>query len=202
MLTPIAKGNSLLITCTIIVFLAAYFLRAKAVSHSKGFMETIYPLFCSILPLVVFHNNEILRLITPQNRYSGLFYSIFSFHDNILLKWDVAPAALILMGNSLTLVGVIYLRRSFSIMVEARQPVYRGIYKYMRHPLYLGEGLATTGILFFRFSKINIALTVLFIVGQVFRAGIEENKLILAFPDYKDYRQKTGAIFPRLRIRG
>jgi protein-S-isoprenylcysteine O-methyltransferase Ste14 len=71
----------------------------------------------------------------------------------------------------------------------------------MRHPLYFGEGMATAGILIFRLSKINIALTALFIIGQVVRAGIEEKKLMLSFPDYREYKQKTGAFFPRLRAR-
>lgn len=202
LLTPIAKINSLLITCTIILFLASYFLRAKAVSHSKGFMETLYPLFCSVLPLVIFHNNEILKLITPQNGYYQLFHSIFSFHDNILFRWDVLPTGFVILGNTITLIGISYLKRSFSIMVEARQPVYRGIYKYIRHPLYLGEGIATVGILIFRMSGINIALTSLFVIGQVVRAGIEEKKMMLVFPDYREYKQKTRAIFPTFRIKG
>jgi protein-S-isoprenylcysteine O-methyltransferase Ste14 len=62
--------------------------------------------------------------------------------------------------------------------------------------------MATAGILIFRMSKINIALTSLFIIGQVFRAGIEENKLMRAFPDYREYKRKTRAIFPRLRSKG
>jgi len=199
--TLIGIINSLLITCTIILFLAAYFLRTKAVSHSKGFMETVYPLFCSALPLVIFHNSEILKLFIPYSRFSGLLNSIFGIHDHILLRWDVLPTALVIIGNSVTLIGIIYLKRSFSIMAEARKPVYRGIYKYLRHPLYFGEGMATAGILIFRLSKINIALTALFIIGQVVRAGIEENKLMLAFPEYGEYKQKTGAFFPRLRGR-
>jgi hypothetical protein len=197
----IAKINSLLISGTITLFLASYFLRTKAVSYSKGFMETIYPLLCSALPLVIFHNNEILKLFPPHSRFAGLLNSIFGIHGHILLRWDALPTALVIIGNSVTLIGIIYLKRSFSIMAEARQPVYCGIYKHMRHPLYFGEGVATAGILFFRWSKINIALTALFLVGQIVRAGIEENKLMFAFPEYKAYKHRTGAFFPRLRVR-
>ncbi len=200
-LNIIAKVNSLLISCTITLFLASYFLRTKAVSHSKGFMETIYPLFCSVLPLVIFHNNGILRFIAPQNRYFTAFSSVLGYFDNILLRWDILPTGLIIVGNSFTLLGIIYLKRSFSIMAEARLPVYSGIYRYMRHPLYFGEGIATAGILICRMSKINIALTALFLIGQVVRAGIEEKKLMLVFPEYKDYKERTGAFFPRLKAR-
>ncbi len=196
-----AKINSLLISCTIILFLASYFLRTRAVSHSRGCMETIYPLFCSALPLVIFHNNEILRLISPQNGYFRALSSVLSYYDNIFLRWDILPTGLIIVGNSVTLLGIIYLKRSFSIMAEARQPVYSGIYRYMRHPLYFGEGVATAGILIYRMSKINIVLTALFLIGQIVRAGIEEKKLMLVFPEYKDYKQSTGAFLPRLRAR-
>lgn len=193
-----AKINSLLITCTITLFLSAYFLRTEAVLYTKGFTEAIYPLFCAALPLVVYHDVEIFRIISPQSGYYGIAHSLFGTFSNKWLGWNIYSMALVITGNFIVLVGITYLRRSFSIMVEAREPVYTGVYQHIRHPLYLGESVATLGVLFFRCSKANIFLTALFIACQAFRAHLEERKLMAAFPSYREYRKRTGAVLPKV----
>lgn len=193
----VARLNSLLITLTIILFLSAYLIRKKAVEFPHGFMETVYPLVCAALPLVIYHNVEILHYISTESRIYGPLSRFVGLYRHHLLGWNICSMTLIIAGNLITLSGMVFLKRSFSIMVEARAPVYRGIYAYIRHPLYLGEMIATVGVLIFRFSIINIILTLLFILGQKIRAGIEEKKLIHAFPEYLEYRKKTGGFFPK-----
>ncbi|OIP61503.1 MAG: hypothetical protein CO150_10330 [Nitrospirae bacterium CG_4_9_14_3_um_filter_53_35] len=194
---PVARLNSLLITLTIILFLSAYLIRQRAVEFPHGFMETVYPLLCAILPLVIYHDVEILRYISPGRSIYRHLNGLFGLYSHHLLGWNLCSMTLIITGNLITLSGMVFLKRSFSLMVEARAPVYRGIYAYIRHPLYLGEMIATAGVLIFRFSNINMVLTLLFVLGQKIRAGIEEKKLIHAFPEYLEYRKKTGGFFPK-----
>lgn len=54
--------------------------------------------------------------------------------------------ASILAGTSFGICAIIALVRSISIMPEARALVTRGPYSRIRHPLYLGEMTATTGL--------------------------------------------------------
>ena len=192
-----AKINSLLITATIVLFLSSYFLRKNPVRFPKGFMETLFPLFCAGLPLVIYHNVELLRYIPLQNKYYSIFHDLFGFSQNSLLRWNLVSISLVLTGNFITLLGIVSLRRSFSIMVEAREPVFTGLYAYVRHPLYVGETVATAGILVFRFSPVNVVLFVLFVLCQMARAALEEKKLLSVFPEYEEYRRTTGAFFPR-----
>jgi len=192
-----AKVNSLLITATIIFFLSSYFLRRKPVLFPKGFRETVFPLFCASLPLITYHSVELLRLLHAQSAAYPLLNTLVGFHHNKLLGWNFLSMSLVLAGNGITLLGIISLKRSFSIMVEAREPVFKGLYAYVRHPLYIGEAIAVSGVLVFRFSPANVVLYVLFIVCQVYRAILEEQKLISVFPGYLQYRKKTGAVFPR-----
>ncbi len=194
---PVARLNSLLITLTIILFLSAYLIRKKAVEFPHGFMETGYPLLCAVLPIVIYHNVEILLYISPDHWIYSHLNGLFGLYSHHLLGWNLCSMTLIIAGNLITLSSMVFLKQSFSIMVEARAPVYGGIYTYIRHPLYLGEMVATAGVLIFRFSNINIILALLFVLGQKFRAGIEEKKLIHAFPEYLDYRKKTGGFFPK-----
>jgi protein-S-isoprenylcysteine O-methyltransferase Ste14 len=193
----VARINGLLITGTIVLFLSAYFLRAKAVLHANGFLETVYPLICACLPLVIYHDVKILFIVPYHRSYNDILNAWFGLYEHRWLTWNAISMALVLTGNTVTLVGILYLKRSFSIMAEARPPVYTGIYQYIRHPLYLGEILATAGVLVFRFSNINIMLTFLFIIMQVARSRIEERKLMAAFPDYRDYLEKVGAFLPK-----
>ena len=193
-----AKVNSLLITATIVFFLSSYFLRRKPVLFPKGFKETLFPLFCAGLPLIIYHSVELLRFVPAQNAPTTFLHALVGLHHNKLLGWNFLSMSLVLAGNGITLLGIISLRRSFSIMVEARAPVFTGLYAYVRHPLYIGEGLAASGVLVFRFSMANLVLHVLFIACQVYRAALEEKKLISVFPEYRQYRKRTGAVFPRL----
>jgi len=192
-----AKANSLLITATITFFLTSYFLRRKPVLFPKGWKETVFPLFCAGLPLVIYHSVELLRLVPVQNTVNVLLNTLAGLHYSSLLSWNLFSMTLVLFGNLIAFLGIASLRRSFSIMVEAREPVFTGLYAYVRHPLYLGEIVATAGVLVFRFSLINGFFYVLFIVCQVYRAVLEEEKLISVFPEYQQYRKRTGAFFPR-----
>lgn len=192
-----AKVNSLLITATIVLFLSSYFLRKNPVRFPKGFLETLFPLICAGLPLVIYHSVELLRCVPVQSGYSAVLNAFLGLSDNPLFRWNLVSMALVLVGNGITLLGMVSLRRSFSIMVEARAPVFTGPYVYVRHPLYIGEIMATAGVLVFRFSPVNVVLFVLFALCQIVRADLEEKKLLSVFPEYEEYRRTTGAFFPR-----
>ncbi len=106
---------------------------------------------------------------------------------------------LILVGNLLTVWGLFYLKEAFSILTQARLHVQEGPYRWIRHPLYVGESLATLGFFLIAPSWFNLVSTFLFLVLQRYRAGVEEQKLSSAFSSYVDYQKRTGAYFPRVR---
>jgi hypothetical protein len=82
-----AKMNSLLITATIIFFLASYFLRREPVLFAQGFKETIFPLFCAGLPLIIYHSVELLRLVPTQNAA----YSVLQMLAGLPFLHDPGP---------------------------------------------------------------------------------------------------------------
>ncbi|MFO1519616.1 MAG: isoprenylcysteine carboxylmethyltransferase family protein [bacterium] len=181
---------------TFSLFIGAYLARAPALSKAKGAREIIFPLFCAVLPFVVYESHrlalfpwmqphpELVKLFTPFARFKGA------------LKW--IPRSLILSGDLFILWGIVYLRKSFSILVEARPWVKTGPYRFIRHPLYLGESLATLGLFGFSLSYFNAAVAFLFLVSQRIRASFEEMKMTRAFPDYAEYKKKTGAYLPKI----
>ena len=82
-------------------------------------------------------------------------------------------------------------------MSEARELIVSGIFRYVRHPLYTGHFIMFFGSLLLRLHPVSIGLYLLFCIGQVVRARIEEAKLQRAFPRYEAYRRQTGMFFPR-----
>jgi len=61
--------------------------------------------------------------------------------------WDSAALGSLLAGHLLCAVALMQLGRSLSILPEARRLVTEGLYARVRHPLYLGEAIATIGVL-------------------------------------------------------
>ena len=103
---------------------------------------------------------------------------------------------LILAGNALAVFVLVRLRGSFSIMAEARQLATSGVYRFVRHPLYLAEEVATIGSVMQFLSAWTTMLLVAQIAFQLRRIANEETLLTDVFPEYAKYRQKTARIIP------
>ena len=104
-------------------------------------------------------------------------------------------------GGTLNLIGLITLRRAFTIMSEARALITHGIFRYIRHPLYTGHLILFFGSMLLRLHVLTVALYMLFAVGQFIRARIEERKLQRSFAEYADYKNRTGMFLPNMRIK-
>jgi len=84
------------------------------------------------------------------------------------------------------------------MMSEARQLVVRGPYAVVRHPLYLGEGIALVGLTLQFFSLSAVLILMLQCACQVIRMNIEEQVLLRTFPQYRNYMAQTARLIPHL----
>jgi protein-S-isoprenylcysteine O-methyltransferase Ste14 len=171
-------------TVIFIVYIAAYISRAKTVGIARGFMETAFPVIVAGLPFLI--------ALAPYNLVAWMPYAA-SAH----LAFFTGIMGCIVLGSLLNLMGLICLRRAFTIMSEARVLITSGPFKYMRHPLYTGHFIIFSGSLFLRLHSYTILLYFLFFLGQIHRARIEERKLIQSFPEYEFYQKNTGMFLPR-----
>lgn len=99
------------------------------------------------------------------------------------------------------LVSVLALGRCFGVLPEARGLVRRGPYRFVRHPVYLGEMAAFAGLTLAAPAPRNLALLAVLVWAQIVRAGFEERALSAAFPEYASYMKTTGRLFPARRRR-
>lgn len=172
-------------TAIFLGYIAAYFTRKDAVGVARGVMETVFPFVVAGIPVLI--------SLTPYNlpeRVPFISFRHFYYYTGIMM--------LILSGGLINLVGLLTLRRSFTIMSEAREVITTGIFRWVRHPLYTGHFIMFFGSLCLRLHAYTLVLYILFAAGQVLRAGIEEKKLIRFFPEYRHYQEKTGMFFPKL----
>src|ERR1700682_5817168 len=101
------------------------------------------------------------------------------------------------IGLAYSVWGLAYLRRSFSIIPEARRLVTGGPYSLSRHPVYLGEILAAIGINLATAGWPGALAIVYFIVCELLRIRWEEGVLARAFPDdYPAYARRVPRYFP------
>jgi protein-S-isoprenylcysteine O-methyltransferase Ste14 len=115
---------------------------------------------------------------------------------NLSTAQTVIASLLSLVGTGLSVFALAHLGRSFSLMAEARRLVTSGPYRFMRHPLYVFEAVASLGIVlqFYSFYTVLIYLAYCFLQFQ--RMKNEEVVLEVVFPEYQTYKLKTARLIP------
>jgi protein-S-isoprenylcysteine O-methyltransferase Ste14 len=109
---------------------------------------------------------------------------------------SVASTALIMIGALLSFVVLRWLGKSFSILAEARRLVTSGPYRFVRHPLYVCEGIAVIGIMIQVISPMAVFIVIAVATVQYRRMINEEAILNSAFLEYREYAARTPRVFP------
>jgi protein-S-isoprenylcysteine O-methyltransferase Ste14 len=104
--------------------------------------------------------------------------------------------ALAIVAFAGALWSLAYLRRSLSIIPEARRLATGGPYRIVRHPLYLFEITAAFGAVVSGPGAITVVSFIIFVGMQMTRARFEERLLTRAFADYAAYAQRTRRLIP------
>src|SRR5437660_10676351 len=140
------------------------------------------------------------RLTVIFIAFSGTFAAISaSFlpggtrREGLVLVADLLATA----GLAYSVWGLAYLRRSFSIIPEARRLVTGGPYRLSRHPVSLGEIATAIGVNFATAGWFGALAVVYFITAELLRMRWEEGVLSRAFPnDYPAYAARVPRYFP------
>jgi len=190
-----------LVTFLFLLFFHAYIVRTPALSLANRPIEIILPLICAPLPILI--------IVLCQLYYQQLFFHDFIATWNmtgLFTLWNLGmtnhlKAGLWIMGigEAITVGGMWHLGSSFSIFTEARNLVSCGLYRFVRHPLYLGEIISIWGYAAFLPNTLTVLGALVFMVLQIIRAKIEEQKLLLIYPQYALYQQSIGFLIPKRR---
>ena len=102
----------------------------------------------------------------------------------------------ILVGFCIRLIAIRTLGKDFTFNLKIPSKIVTtGLYKYIRHPSYLGSLLMILGT-----SLINPVFGIMTIAYAVFVERMsKEDYLLLQKPEYQNYYRCTGAITPKIR---
>ncbi len=110
----------------------------------------------------------------------------------------VAGLGLSILGYSIAVWAILYLRRSFALLVSVREVVLQGPYRYVRHPIYTGYLLDAAGLILASPCLGMLLLAAGLALLLICRAQMEEEKLAEADPSYRAHIAHAGFLFPRL----
>jgi protein-S-isoprenylcysteine O-methyltransferase Ste14 len=152
-------------------------------------------------------------LSIKYKRYHGIarFFAFESVLILVLLNlkvWFVKPFSLLQIASWILLLLSIYVVTTGYLLLKRKgKPdsnfentsmlVKSGIYKYIRHPLYLSIFLLGTGVALKNPSIIQLILGTINLVAVFITARIEENEMIAKFADeYRLYMTETKMFIP------
>ncbi len=142
----------------------------------------------------------LIPLVTPAVAALGERFAVFPWFARPAVEW--AGIAMVALGLAVRIAAMSRLGSRFAPIVSVQRGhalETRGIYSRIRHPGYLGSALACAGGMLAFGSALAFPLVLLFATLLRRRIGIEEVALEQHFGDeYRAYRQRTGALLPRL----
>src|SRR5215471_15567160 len=103
---------------------------------------------------------------------------------------------LLLAGATWAIWSLRSLGRNLSVIAQARDVADRGSYRWIRHPLYVGEIVSSLGLAIAAHSLAAIAVWLGICALQAYRAVREEQLLLAVLPRYGAYRIRTAALLP------
>lgn len=189
--------NVIAILFDLLVFIS-YLIRIEPREKAHGFLQTVYPMVTVLLPVTGFTLLSIpaVRAALPGFDIIPLM-SEYNLSPQFPIMLNIGGLIIGLIGALLSILALWSLRRSFSLMSEVRELVSSGLYSRIRHPLYMAEIIHIFGVAILSGTPVGLWLFVIALAMQVVRAKVEEHKFLLAVPEYAEFRERTGFLWPK-----
>lgn len=122
------------------------------------------------------------------------------YHWNILFAIGIL---IIIVGLIIRIISIRTLKQYFTYSVakaENQEIIEKGLYKYIRHPGYLGQLIIFTGISISLSNWLAVILMLLStLVGYVNRIRVEEKFMTEEMGDiYSNYQKRTKKLIPKI----
>ncbi|MBL4719816.1 MAG: isoprenylcysteine carboxylmethyltransferase family protein [Alphaproteobacteria bacterium] len=185
---PAAK---ILADLTFLLIILSFCFRTIPKQRAATAREIVIPVIAGFWPLFPFMALAALNIVSSP--WAAPLHNTLEF-GAISYPRFLLGVALLCLGNALDVWGYAFLFRSFSIVAEARALKTAGPYRFVRHPVYLGQLLAQAGIWLVLLNT-HVALIlfyIAFVAIQLYRAKIEDDVLSKAFgEDYLSWKRRT-----------
>ncbi len=108
-------------------------------------------------------------------------------------------AAVMIFGAVILIWALLQLRenlRVFPTPVEGGHLVDTGIFRYIRHPIYSGIIFMALGYAIYNSSFNHLVMALVIFLFFYIKARYEEQRLAQVYPEYEDYKLRTGMFLP------
>jgi protein-S-isoprenylcysteine O-methyltransferase Ste14 len=168
---------------------------AKRANQKYGTGKSQAPSVSSFTTLskILFMSNMAIALVSFWWRPSLLAY----WHQSTTLQ---------LIGIGILFIGYVNLRSAFTALGENYSPLFdayhphsiqtQGIYKFIRHPIYLFNLFVSYGLAISSGSLWALAFATTGLCFVLRAISLEEQYLPEKFPEYKDYAKKSWRLIP------
>lgn len=114
--------------------------------------------------------------------------------------FNIYGLPLVIFGGFIYFYNRHVMGKTWSVKVEAKKNlVTAGLFKHVRHPLYLGMLIVSLGAAFTLMNPLLLLATIFINLPFTYkRAIIEEDLLSKSLKGYKEYMRKTKMFFPKL----
>jgi protein-S-isoprenylcysteine O-methyltransferase Ste14 len=121
-------------------------------------------------------------------------YSTF-LNENIKWYFLVIPGAIILAISQY--IAVSGIKIVFGEIRETPRVITKGVFSYVRHPVYLGSIMAFPGLIVMTLSLLSVIIWLIGIIFYYYISRYEEKLLLSRFgKEYEDYMKKVPMLFP------
>jgi protein-S-isoprenylcysteine O-methyltransferase Ste14 len=128
--------------------------------------------------------------------FGNLDYPMFSIQSPM----NIVGAIMFIIGLIISISAQVTINTNYSWTLEIREGhtlVENGLYKYVRHPIYLGTFIRVIAIPIYMSSFYGFLLGLLSIPLFAYRISLEERMLVEEFgEEYKQYQKHTWKLFP------
>ena len=180
-----------LVDINILLIALAFVCRMPARTRARRASDVLLGLLGGWWPMIPFVT---VAVVSYFDAFLSAEWKLFLQRPQ-LNAWQLfGGASLIMFGNAVDVLGYSTLFRSFSIVPEARSLKTTGLYRFVRHPVYLGQFFAQAGVwlVFAPAHWIWWSYFGVFVGLQLWRSKREDTVLEEAFgDDYRTWKQKT-----------
>jgi len=140
-----------------------------------------------VVPFILVIVCPVLEYLYRESRHGPISYA--------------TGGCLLLAATFLRTKGHLDLKKGFSMFiekVEGQELVETGLYRHIRHPLYLGTACMFLGCPVFLAAYRSLGWSLLGLLSLYVRIRKEEQFLLKHMPGYKEYRKRTWALIPKV----